>query len=320
MVSGGGSSSTRYSNSLAELLERQAGGGGELRQLVRVVEVVAPQPDHVAAGDRVARRVRRPPCARGCGRSPGRAAARTGSARSGRPASRSSRRCRPRAGTSPRSSRGRACTPCRTGSGRRSAARSRCSWPRCVVLMPNGLRRSRTCAFRISPMLTSSMRTWPCASRSTSSSCGQVRGVDAEHQPFGDDGHAVAPAVAEPLDDGAHQGVHDRLEPDRLARELLGDQREGGARRLADAEREVAGLAAHRDHEVPARGGLGVHHQVLDDLDADVARGLEAEGVHVRRQVEVVVDGLGHVDDADAARAPSPRASWPRTPCRRRRW
>ena len=47
---------------------------------------------------------------------------------------------------------------------------------------------------------------------------------------------------------------------------------------------------------------LRVDHQVLDDLDADVARGLEAERVDVRRQVEVVVDGLRHVDDADAAR------------------
>jgi hypothetical protein len=34
-----------------------------------------------------------------------------------------------------------------------------------------------------------------------------------------------------------------------------------------------------------------------------VAGGLEAEGVDVRRQVEVVVDGLGDVDDADAAPA-----------------
>ena len=101
--------------------------------------------------------------------------------------------------------------------------------------------------------------------------------------------------------------------------ELLGDQRQRRAGRLADAEREVAGLAAHRDDEVPARRGLRVDHQVLDDLDAVVARGLEAEGVDVRRQVEVVVDRLRHVDDVDAARRPSPRASSPRRRCRRRR-
>ncbi len=75
----------------------------------------------------------------------------------------------------------------------------------------------------------------------------------------------------------------------------------GRAGGLADAEREVARLAPHRDHEVPARGGPGVDHQVLHDLDADVARGLEAEGVDVGGQVEVVVDRLRHVDDVDAA-------------------
>src|SRR5207302_1835861 len=82
--------------------------------------------------------------------------------------------------------------------------------------------------------------------------------------------------------------------------ELFRDQGEGRARRLADAQREVAGLAAHGRHEVPARGGLGVHHQVLDDVHPHVARGLEPEGVDGGGQVEVVVDGLGDVDDAQA--------------------
>src|SRR6185437_13867491 len=40
----------------AELLHRYVGGRGEARQLVRIVEVVAPQPDHVTAA---ARRLRR---------------------------------------------------------------------------------------------------------------------------------------------------------------------------------------------------------------------------------------------------------------------
>ena len=86
-----------------------------------------------------------------------------------------------------------------------------------------------------------------------------------------------------------------------LAAELLGDERERRARGLADAEREVPGLAAHRDDEVPARGRLRVDHQVLDDLDADVARRLEAEGADVVRQIEIVVDRLRHVDDAERA-------------------
>src|SRR2546425_6143176 len=40
----------------AELLHRHVGGRGKARQLVRVLEIVAPQPDHVAARDGVARR------------------------------------------------------------------------------------------------------------------------------------------------------------------------------------------------------------------------------------------------------------------------
>ena len=63
----------------------------------------------------------------------------------------------------------------------------------------------------------------------------------------------------------------------------------------------MAGLAAHRNDEIPARRRLGVDHQVLHDVDAVVPRGLEPERVHVRRQVEVVVDRLRHVDDANPA-------------------
>ncbi len=62
----------------------------------------------------------------------------------------------------------------------------------------------------------------------------------------------------------------------------------------------MARLAAHRDHEVPARGRLGVHHEVADDLHADVAGGLVAEGRNAERQIEVVVDRLRHVHDVDA--------------------
>ena len=57
---------------------------------------------------------------------------------------------------------------------------------------------------------------------------------------------------------------------------------------------------AHRDDEIPARRGLSVDHQVLDDLNAVVAGRLEPEGVDVGRQVQVVVDGLRDVDDPDA--------------------
>ena len=114
-----------------ELLGREPAGGGEVRQLVRILEVVAAQADHVAAGDRVARGVDVDHAHPGAARLRVEQLRRTGWARSARPAMETiDARCRRRSGTWPRSSRGRACTPCRTGSGRRSAARSRCSWTR----------------------------------------------------------------------------------------------------------------------------------------------------------------------------------------------
>ena len=89
-----------------------------------------------------------------------------------------------------------------------------------VVLMPSSRSRAVTWAFRISPMLTSSMRMCPCASRSTSSSPARSSGAMSEHDAFGDDRDAVAAAVAEPLDDRAGQRVDDRLERRRRG-ELL---------------------------------------------------------------------------------------------------
>ena len=46
-------------------------------------------------------------------------------------------------------------------------------------------------------------------------------------------------------------------------RELFGNDRAGGARRLADAERQVTGRPAHGDAEVPAAGRPRVLHQAL---------------------------------------------------------
>jgi hypothetical protein len=98
----------------------------------------------------------------------------------------------------------------------------------------------------------------------------KVFGRDAEHQPLGDDRHAVAAPLAQPLDDGAGQRVHDCLEPHgRL--ELLADHRQRRAGRLADAERQMARLAPQSDDEIPAGSRLRVDHQVLEDIDAVMA-------------------------------------------------
>ena len=104
-----------------------------------------------------------------------------------------------------------------------------------------------------------------------------------------------------PLDDRAFDDVADRGKRHARRGTFLGDERERGSGRLADAEREVARLAPHRDDDVPAARRPGVFHQVSDQLDSDVPGGLEAERGHVRRQRQVVVDRLRHVDAADGA-------------------
>ena len=45
-------------------------------------------------------------------------------------------------------------------------------------------------------------------------------------------------------------------------------------------------------HQIPAPGGDGVGHQVVDQLDTCASGGLEAEGRRAARQRQVVVDGL----------------------------
>ncbi len=143
-------------------------------------------------------------------------------------------------------------------------------------------------------MLTSAMRTWPWASRSTLFQLGEVVFADVQHDAFADHRDAIPPAIAHPFDDGADERVDHHLQPQRWG-EFLGNERQCRARCLRDAEAQVARRPAHRNDEVPARGRLGVHHQVLDDLDAVVTRRLKSECVDMRRQVEVVVDGFRHV-------------------------
>ena len=120
----------------------------------------------------------------------------------------------------------------------------------------------------------------------------QLHRIKIQDQPFPNHGHAISPAVALPLDDGAGQGVHHRLETDWGTTKLLWQQRQRGSRRFPDRERQVAGPAAHGHHDVPPRRRPGIHHQVLDNVHAVVPRRLKPERVNVRWQVQVVVDVL----------------------------
>jgi hypothetical protein len=129
-------------------------------------------------------------------------------------------------------------------------------------------------------MFTSAIRTWPCASLDLLDLLEILR-VDVGHDAFGDHGDAVAAVHAQALDDRPDERVDDRAQPDQPQVELLGDEAERRARGC-QCQRQMARLAAHRDHEVPARRRLRVDHQVLQDVDAQVARGLIAERVDRR--------------------------------------
>ena len=172
---GGGSNATRYSNCARNSSSGMPDGGRELRELVRILEVVAAQADHVAARDRVARRVH-------VDEADARAA-----------------------GLADRSARangiGTKWPPCieiiarvaaREQVFRRAVAevarvlhveRDRVGAAQLVADVLGDDRRLDAelleplrppAALRISPMLTSAMRRWPCASRSTSCERGEV--------------------------------------------------------------------------------------------------------------------------------------------------
>ncbi len=107
-----------------------------------------------------------------------------------------------------------------------------------------------------------------------------------------DDRDAVVVSHPAPLDHAADDDVGDLLERDVRARELLRDDRQRAAGRLAYAEGQRAGLAAHAHGRVPARRGLGVLHEALDDGCAHRPRRFEPEGRHVLGQRQIIVDRL----------------------------
>ena len=256
--SGGGSSSTRYSNSPAELRERDARGGGELRELVRIVEVVAAQADHVAARDRVARRVRCRPGGRACGRSRGSSICANGIGTKWPPCIETIARVaaveqvlrravaevarvlhvvRDRIGAAQ-------LVADVLGDDRRLAAELLAAAPAPrledladVDLGDRGCGRARRARRRSSSARSvGSIASAPRPRRSPRRRRGGRRLRRLMMAPTSVSTIVLAAASA--------------------AAELLRDQRQRRAGGLADAEREVAGLAAHRDHEVPARRGL----------------------------------------------------------------
>ena len=110
--------------------------------------------------------------------------------------------------------------------------------------------------------------------------------------------------------------------PWAIEAEFFGDDGEGGGGGFADAEREMSGGAAHADDEIPARGGAGIFREVAHGADAVMPGGLEAERRRRAGQRQIVVNGLGHVGDADVIAGvleTADRPGWRCRRCRRRR-
>jgi hypothetical protein len=133
---------------------------------------------------------------------------------------------------------------------------------------------------------------------------GQRGGIELLGQALGQDRHALLAPLCPPLDDCRLQHVGQAAEGDLRLSELLRDNRQGRARRAADAEREVPGVAAHDRHEEPPLGRGGILHQVANQILAEVARGGEPERNDVARQGEIVVDGFGHMRHRQAIERP----------------
>ena len=87
----------------------------------------------------------------------------------------------------------------------------------------------------------------------------QILRGDAEHEPFREDRHAVAPPVAQALHDRTYERVDNGAEANRR-RKLLRYQRERGTCRFANPERQMACLPPHGHDEVPARRCLRIDH------------------------------------------------------------
>ena len=124
---------------------------------------------------------------------------------------------------------------------------------------------------------------------------GEFVGVELVNHAFGQHGNAVKAAFGAALDDRTFDDVAEVRERNDVAAELFADNRQRSARRFADAEREMSGLASHRHDDVPTLGGARVFHQVLHEFGADVPRRLKAKRRNMRRQRQIVINGFRHV-------------------------
>ena len=63
----------------------------------------------------------------------------------------------------------------------------------------------------------------------------------------------------------------------------------------------MAGGASHNHDEVPAPGRSRIFHNVLHQLAPQLSGRFETERWYFARQRQIIVDGFGHMTDANAA-------------------
>ena len=115
-----------------------------------------------------------------------------------------------------------------------------------------------------------------------------------------DNGDAVVAPRQITLYDGADDDIDDLLKWNLILCELLGDDRDRRARAASHAECEMSRRASHGDGKVPTVvRRTRVLHEVFNLHRTECTRRLKAERRNALGQREVVVDGLGNMDDVD---------------------
>src|SRR5262249_4691967 len=127
----------------------------------------------------------------------------------------------------------------------------------------------------------------------------QIMLVEDLDQSFRQNDDPVGSPPVKPFDDGADHQIDKTFELPRAFAKFFGNERQRRTGGFSNPECQVSGLASHGHGEIPPRGGTRIHHQILDDLDPEMAGGLKSEGGNPLRQIEVVVDRFGDMDDLE---------------------
>ena len=116
---------------------------------------------------------------------------------------------------------------------------------------------------------------------------------------FGEDADTIDLTVGKPLEHGGLDELDNLFEFDFLVLELFWDDAKVSTSSLSDTEGKVTSGSAHSLDKEPPWSGLGVDHEVPDNLHTEGPGGVETEGVLAGWEWKIVIDGLWAGDDGD---------------------